>query len=153
MKTVKSTINSVHYKRDLAFEILDINELTSGMSISNEKPLVFLDTNILLWFFKINEDARKEVFSILNTLKDSNRLHIPTWVIHEYNYQLERESSSTFFPFKKTANELEPKLKYLEKHSNLIVDDAYLNGSPYKGKEDFLTSLDKTVNELIDLCI
>ena len=51
----------------------------------NDSSLVFIDTNVLIWLYRLNEDSFIEFRRLLNDLIDKYRLVIPNWVVHEYN--------------------------------------------------------------------
>jgi predicted nucleic acid-binding protein len=112
---------------------------------------VFLDTNILLWLYRINNAARAEIIKMLTNLKEERRLCIPSWVVHEYNHHISRRDDTSFFPFKKSVKEIESRLKIIEQHSKLVIDNDYLKGSKHKEKNSFLKDLDETTNNLRSL--
>jgi predicted nucleic acid-binding protein len=139
LKTVQFQVDFERYKKEISAHLFDFSELTSGISFPGENAaLIFLDTNVLLWLYRINKEAREEVFCLLNTIKNENRLCIPSWVIHEYNHHVAKRDDAAFFPFKKSAKEIESRLKIVEQHSKLVIDDDYLKGSKYVGKTNFL---------------
>lgn len=146
MKTVQSVVDSRCYKKDIAINIFDHGDINTGIQLS-ERALIFLDTNILLWLYRINNDARIEIIDLLNSIKDQQRLCIPSWVVHEYNYHITKRDDVTFFPFKKPAKEIVARMNTIEKFSKLIIDDEYLSGSKYKTKKEFLKSLENTASE------
>ena len=143
MKTIELSIDSVGYKKELASKILELGAITSGGANFSSGPLVFLDTNILLWLYRINEDARREIFSLFNKLKEVNRLFIPVWVVQEYNNHLTQLKPDVFFPFKRPAKELKSRLSEIEKYSKLIIDNTSLQGSSYETRDDFLAQFEK----------
>lgn len=89
-----------------------------------------------------------EVMNLLNSIKLEQRLCIPSWVIHEYNHHIKKRDDLLFFPFKKISKEIEPRLKLIEQHSKLIIDNNYLRGSQYDNKDLFLSELKETTNKL-----
>jgi predicted nucleic acid-binding protein len=152
LKTIQSFIDAERHKKEVALNLFDLSGLTSDSPLPKESSsLVFLDTNILLWLYRINNDARAEVLYLLNAIKQEQRLCIPSWVVHEYNYHVAKRDDSSFFPFKKSAKEIESRLKLVEQHSKLIIDDDYLKGSKYHGKNNFLDELEETANKLRSL--
>lgn len=152
MKTIQSFIDAELHKKEVALNLFDLSGLTSGSPFPKKSSsLVFLDTNILIWLYRINNDARAEVLYLLNAIKQEQRLCIPSWVVHEYNYHIEKRDDSSFFPFKKSAKEIESRLKLVEQHSKLIIDDDYLKGSKYQGKNNFLNELEETATKLRSL--
>lgn len=152
LKPIKLFVNTEHHKKEIAFNLFDFSGLTSGQFFPDSLPsLVFLDTNILLWLYRINNAARSEVIELFTHIKADGRLCIPSWVVHEYNHHISRRDDASFFPFKKSAKEIESRLKIIEQHSKLVVDDDYLKGSEYEGKKTFLKDLDETTNKLRSL--
>lgn len=149
MKTIQPFVNDKQHKKEIALNLFDLSSLSSGQSFPNMSPsLVFLDTNILLWLYRINSAARAEVIQMLTSIKGEERLCIPAWVVHEYNHHISRRDDASFFPFKKSAKEIESRLKIIEKHSKLVIDDDYLKGSEYAEKNSFLSDLEETTNKL-----
>jgi predicted nucleic acid-binding protein len=152
LKPVVFQVDSDDHKKQLALHLFDLKGLASGSPLfQSNDALIFLDTNILVWLYRINKDARSELFHIFNSLKEQNRLRIPAWVIHEYNHLVIKRDDTAFLPFKRSAKEVEKKLKTIELNSKLVIDDDYLNGSQYGGKSEFLSELDKATSSLRSL--
>lgn len=149
MKPVVFQVDSDDHKKQLALHLFDLEGLASVSPIfQSNDALIFLDTNILLWLYRINKDARSELFHIFKFLKEQNRLRIPVWVIHEYNQHVNKRDDAAFFPFKKSVKEVEKKLKTIEINSKLIIDDDYLKGTQYVGKSEFINELNKATSSL-----
>lgn len=152
MKPSLHTVEHVQHKKNIAKYLFDLSDLTTGgASWEQNNALIFLDTNILLWLYRINGDARAEIINLLEYLKKNDRLRIPAWVIHEYNRHITKREDTVFFPFKKATKEIEGRLKILEQHSKLVVDDAYLKGSRYDSKSSFLAELKNSTDSLRSL--
>ena len=66
----------------------------------NFESLVFLDTNILIWIYRLNVDSFIEFKKLLYDLISRSALIIPNWVVQEYNNLLIGSSEEIFFPFK-----------------------------------------------------
>jgi len=147
MDTIQLSIDVDEYKRKLSINLFGLRELTSGGHFGSNPPLIFLDTNILLWLYRINNAARAEILYFFHELKKNNRLFIPSWVVHEYNHHIQKREDNTLFPFKKPANEIKTRLQSIEKYSKLIVDDKYIQGTGYESGNAFLDELDKTTKK------
>jgi hypothetical protein len=81
---------------------------------------IFLDTNILLWSFGLNEDASRVWQKWLLALEE--RLVIPAWVLHEYN-QLSGKPE-IFSPYKALTKKLQVVLDELRDSTARALDGA-----------------------------
>lgn len=57
---------------------------------SDSQTLIFLDTNILSYLYKLHEAARREFFAWADAVAAANRLVVPAWAASD-----QRESRST----------------------------------------------------------
>lgn len=119
MKTVTQRVRSYDYRKNLIDALRDKERWNSCSAY------VFIDTNILLWCYRANEHARNELLSLLETIKKSNRLFFPAWVIQEYSNHLFKMSEEVFNPVKRISKDLSTKLSEFEKHLVLTGDSEF----------------------------
>jgi len=81
---------------------------------------VFLDTNILIWSFGLNERASKAWQKWLSWL--DKRLVIPAWVVHEYNQRSNQPEVAN--PYKALFRKLQVVLDEVGDSAARALDDA-----------------------------
>lgn len=84
-----------HYVLDKTFDehVRDIANLAS-----DPQTLIFFDTNILSYLYKLHEAARSEFFAWSDTVLDANRLVIPAWAANEYLSKVTSKTLDTYTP-------------------------------------------------------
>lgn len=90
----------------------------SNALLSGDCP-VFLDTNILIWSFGLNERASVVWQQWLRSL--GNRLVIPAWVVHEYNQHTNQPEVSN--PYKALPRKLQVVLDELRDCASRALDN------------------------------
>lgn len=87
---------------------LDVDEHQQKIlsMLNDENTIIFFDTNILSYLFKINRNARFEFYSWVSSVKE--RIKIPEYVVHEYNKRCISNRLNEF-------NELKSKAKGISK--------------------------------------
>lgn len=93
---------------------------------------IFLDTNILLWSFGLNEAASEVWQRWLRTLEE--RLVIPAWVVHEYN-QLS-DKPEIFSPYKTLTRKLQVVLDEVRDSTARALDGTATAGLGCSSKID-----------------
>jgi predicted nucleic acid-binding protein len=81
---------------------------------------VFLDTNILIWSFGLNEQASAGWQKWLRGLR--TRLVIPAWVVHEYNQHSDKPE--VFSPYKALSSKLQVILDEVRDSTARALDGA-----------------------------
>lgn len=112
------------------------------------ESLVFFDTNILIWIFRLNEDSFLEFKKLINSLVERDCLIIPNWVVHEYNNLLLRNLDDIFFPFKKRLKSLDRDLDYLNEVGLLTTDRNFSKKHGYANKREFIKELKHDIESL-----
>ncbi len=135
-------------------EIIDIDELRHQIEEillcpETSDNLVFIDTNILIWIYRLNNESFLELKSLLKSLSVNGQLVIPNWVIHEYNNHLNRYSEDVFFPFKKRLKSLEKEIIYLEEVGRLIVDNELAKNNGFINKKEFIKQTKEEISSII----
>jgi predicted nucleic-acid-binding protein len=113
-----------------------------------EKSFVFVDTNILLWIFRLNDLARSQFMLWFKGLADDDRLFFPAWVLHEYNNHLAQGNDEALFPFKRPGKEVLRRLPVIKKYANLLVDEGFLKGTEFESRDTLLSELSDAIESL-----
>lgn len=88
--------------------------------LSSDCSTIFLDTNILLWSFGLNERASAVWQGWLQSLGE--QLVIPAWVVHEYNQHANRAEVAN--PYKALSNKLSAVLDEVGDCASRGLDDT-----------------------------
>lgn len=134
-------------------EIIDVDKYHSELSDiiinDNEGSLVFIDTNILIWIYRLNSESFKEITFLFNDLSAKSKLIIPIWVVHEYNNLLNNNSELVFFPFKKRLKSLEVDIMHLEEIGRLLADNEFCKKLGFINKREFIKEIKNESDSLI----
>jgi hypothetical protein len=88
--------------------------------------LVFLDTNILAYLYKLHTAARHEFFDWLNAVVGANRLAIPAWAASEYLSRVTSKGLGEFTPKSKEPSQILKSLEAMHETASLFVDESLL---------------------------
>lgn len=108
---------------------------------------IFLDTNVLLWGFGLNEEASIVWQKWLQTLQE--RLFIPAWVVHEYN-QLS-DKPEILSPYKTLSRKLQVALDELKDSAARALDSAAAINLGHPSKIDLERKLRDTSKFIVDV--
>lgn len=108
---------------------------------------VFLDTNILIWSFGLNEQAMEAWQKWLQRLH--TRLVIPAWVVHEYNQHSDKPE--VFSPYKALPKKLKVVLDEVRDCATRALDSAAASGLGYPSKTDLESKLDEMSGFIVDI--
>ena len=61
----------------------------------NPQALIFLDTNILSYLYKLHDAARREFFAWSDAVAAADRLVVPAWAASEYLARVTSKSLDT----------------------------------------------------------
>ncbi|MGS6472821.1 PIN domain-containing protein [Pseudomonas aeruginosa] len=106
---------------------------------------VFLDTNILIWSFGLNEQASAAWQKWLRRLH--TRLVIPSWVVHEYNQHSDKPE--VFSPYKALPKKLQVVLDEVWDCAARALDGAAASDLGYLSK----TALENKLAETSELIV
>ena len=120
--------------------------------LRSDDCIVFLDTNLLAWIFRLNDQAAREFFQWLEQLAQNERLIIPAWTIHEYNQHLLRDDPKFFLPHKAVGKQLNANLAELEKVAHLMISDASAKELGYSNTETLFSAFSQA-SKTIQLCV
>lgn len=140
MKLLKSTLNIEEHLK-----------LLEGLLLYREKSVLILDTNILIWLFRVNKEARQELFDWMNDLKHDKKIIIPSWSIHEYNIHLSQQNDDVFFPLKKVNKSIRNNLKELDNYANLITNHDLVKDSGFQSRTELLEDLEKSSQKISEI--
>ncbi|EJL05879.1 PIN domain-containing protein [Pseudomonas chlororaphis] len=108
---------------------------------------VFLDTNILIWSFGLNEQASAAWQKWLRRLH--TRLVIPAWVVHEYNQHSDK--SEVFSPYKALPKKLQAILNEVRDCTARALDRAAASDLGYPSKTDLESKLAEASGFIVDI--
>ena len=116
---------------------------------SDPQTLIFLDTNILSYLYKLHEAARREFFVWTDTAVAANRLIVPAWAASEYLSRVTSKTLDSYTPKSKEASQATKLLNGLFEAASLFVDDASLRriGHP-SDRAAFITGFRTAIDAL-----
>lgn len=91
------------------------------------QTLIFLDTNILAYLYKLHEAARSEFFAWSDSVKSVGRLNVPAWAASEYLVRVTSKTLEAYTPKGKEPTQTIRALDSLHQTASLFVDDALLD--------------------------
>lgn len=116
---------------------------------SDPQTLIFLDTNILSYLYKLHEAARREFFVWTDTAVAANRLIVPAWAASEYLSRVTSKTLDSYTPKSKEVSQATKLLNGLFETASLFVDDASLKriGHP-SDRATFITGFRTAIDAL-----
>ncbi len=136
--------------------ILNIKEHIDSLSdliFNNRDTILVLDTNILIWLYRVNKEARDELFNWFRDLKHDNLIAVPAWSIHEYNNHLQQKKDEVLFPFRKLSKSLRTNLNELDNYASLIVNHEIVKDSGFLSRSELLEDLKESserINKILN---
>lgn len=110
--------------------------------IKNDECVIFLDTNILSFLYKINESARQEFYAWTKLLH--NRLFITKWSAHEYIKKVVSNKDDEYFG---EINAITSAIKSVNsniRYISMYIDDSRIKGTSYDTVEQYTSELSQT---------
>ncbi len=127
----------------------DEHILEIALIAKSPKTLIFLDTNILSYLYKLHGAAREEFFDWCKSAIQQNRLFVPAWAASEYLSKVAAKSLDTYTPNKREVDQVHKLLDGLYDTASLFVDDARLRGIGYSGnRSNFISEFQETKKKL-----
>lgn len=124
-----------------------LDEYYEGLNarLAADTTLVFVDTNILAYPYRLFSAARRELLEWFGELRGQNRLRVPAWAANEYFVRTSTENLRDFFP------KLEPRasLDHLDgqlQMARLALDDAALRAPA--NRDDLIRDLEAAIAAL-----
>ena len=116
---------------------------------SDPQTLIFLDTNILSYLYKLHEAARGEFFVWSDGVAAANRLVVPAWAASEYLSRVTSKTLDSYTPKSKEASQATKLLNGLFETASLFVDDASLRRISHAGdRATFITEFRAAIDAL-----
>lgn len=140
MQTIRSSIALATYQQ----ELIDM--------LRSDSCVVFIDTNLLAWSFRLNDAAFQEFTRWLNNLAQDERLIIPAWTVHEYNHHLLRDDPMFFLPHKAVGKQLNANLAELERVAHLMISDASATELGYVNRKALFSAFSEA-SKTIQRCV
>lgn len=120
-----------------------------GRVLNDAETLVFLDTNVLGYLFKLLGAARNEFFTWTDRLIIEERLKIPAWVLSEYLAKLKNKKLGEYTAQSSEPDEIRKKLENLHRMASLFVDEQVLKGIGFTGdRQKYLAEFEKAIKGL-----
>lgn len=119
--------------------------------INDTECVVFLDTNILSFLYKINKSARREFYNWIKLISSQNRLFVPKWVAHEYSKRVINNADMDYLGEVKQLSDISQKLSSNLKYISMFIDSSIVQGTSYNSPKEYVTELrdtDKTLKRL-----
>ena len=115
----------------------------------SQETLIFIDTNILAYLFKLHSAARQEFFDWAVAAIGENRLYLPAWCAGEYLAKVRENLLHTYTPKGKGDDQPKKALEAMLDTASLFVDDAVLRATSYPGtRTDYLTGFREAIDAL-----
>lgn len=120
-----------------------------GTLLEDKKTVVFLDTNILAYLFKLLAAARVEFFHWTDKLILEDRLKVPAWVLSEYLAKLTSGRIDEYTARSHEPDEIRKKLENLQNIASLFVDGNVLTRIGFTGdRTQFLEQFEEATKKL-----
>jgi hypothetical protein len=127
------------------------DEFFQGLSmLANARDtLVFLDTNILAYLYKLHTAARLEFFAWTDSALADKRLYIPAWCAGEYLARLRNGELNSYTPKSKDADQPRNALETMLETASLFVDEQVLKSAQFPGsRDDYLAKFRDAIDAL-----
>jgi hypothetical protein len=106
---------------------------------SDPKTLVFFDTNIIAYLYKLHTAARLEFFGWTDNVISQQRLNIPAWSASEYLARVKAKQLHTYTPKYKDPDQPKKMLEVMLETTSLFLDDAVLRSKSFTaGRTQFM---------------
>lgn len=116
------------YVIDKTFEeyVTEIGDLASDPG-----TLIFIDTNVVSYLYKLHEAARSEFFAWSDGIAEQGRFFVPAWAANEYLSRVTSNTLASYTPKGKEPTQAKKMLESLHETASLFVDDISLRGIGY----------------------
>lgn len=116
---------------------------------SDAQTLIFLDTNILSYLYKLHEAARGEFFLWSDAVAAAGRLVIPAWAASEYLSRVTSKALETYTPKSKEPSQAKKALEDLHETASLFVDESLLRRIGFEDdRTAYLTGFRQAIDAL-----
>lgn len=109
---------------------------------------IFIDTNIISQLYRLNEDARKDVYRWIDSCK--KRFHIPIWCIQEYSKRVYQNSTHDYVSELGKIKTYSSDFKNISRFIKAYMSTEMLKGTQYaEDKQALFSDLD-SINNLLN---
>lgn len=116
---------------------------------SDPQTLIFIDTNIVAYLYKLHEAARREFFAWSDGIAAQGRFFVPAWAATEYLSRVTSNTLTSYTPKGKEPTQAKKMLETLHETASLFVDDLSLRGIGYPhDRTTFLQEFRHAIEEL-----
>lgn len=129
---------------------IDIEAYLKHLSalLTNEECEIFIDTNIISQLYRLNDDARKDVYRWIESCK--GRFHIPVWSIQEYSKRVYQNSTQDYVSELGKVKTYSSEFKNINKFIKAYISPTMLIGTQYaEDKQALFSDLDE-INSLLN---
>ncbi len=98
---------------------------------SDPRTLIFIDTNVVSYLYKLHEAARREFFAWSDGIAAEGRFFVPAWAANEYLSRVTSNTLASYTPKGKEPTQAKKMLETLHETASLFVDDISLRGIGY----------------------
>jgi hypothetical protein len=138
------------FGHDLFNKTKDEHVREIAATASAPQTLIFFDTNILAYLFKLHTAARLEFFSWADGVIAEDRLRIPAWAASEYLSRVRTGSLGDYTFRKNGSDQLQKALESMLDTASLFVDEGVLRGISFPGdRAAYLTGFRSAVDSLV----
>lgn len=119
--------------------------------VNSEKTLIFFDTNILAYLYKLHTNARNEFYEWTDSVIKECRLSLPSWVASEYSNRVitNKLSNYTYKGNNTSPDNAKKMYESLHEMASLFVDDDILAKNEFNdGRERFLENFRSAISSL-----
>lgn len=128
---------------------IDVDEYLKSIAtlLSDENCRIFLDTNILSQFYRLNDEARQDVYKWLNSC--NGRIHVPVWTIQEYSRRVYSDNTQDYISELGRVKTYTNEFKNISDFIKGYISPTMLGGTCYADKkEELFDDLDQ-INNLL----
>ncbi len=129
---------------------IDIEAYLKHLSalLTNQECEIFIDTNIISQLYRLNDDARKDVYRWIESCK--GRFHIPVWSIQEYSKRVYQNSTHDYVSELGKVKTYSSEFKNISKFIKAYISPTMLTGTQYaEDKQALFSDLDE-INSLLN---
>lgn len=116
---------------------------------TDPQTLIFLDTNILAYLYKLHEAARQEFFAWSDQVLSAGRLAVPAWAASEYLSRVTAKALDSYTPKSREPSQARRTMDALYEMASLFVDDPLLGRMGYPGNRiTYLTEFRQSIDAI-----
>ena len=106
--------------------------------LGNKRTIVFLDTNILSYCYRLHSAARSELFKWFSGLIKEGRLWLPSWALSEYTSKFAANQLQEYSAKNKNAEDIQRTLDGLLSDARGFIDDASAKSLGLADRDEYL---------------